>query len=255
MNDARAMVLFSGGQDSTTCLAWALDRFARVETIGFDYGQRHRVELEARSTVLGGIRRGFPHWAPKLGDDHVVDLGVLKRFNEPGPVPPGLATLENAAHSTVPGRNVVFLTFAAMVAYRRASNHLVTGVCYADHRDYPDTRDDTMKAVQLALNLGMESRFVVHTPLMWIDKADSWRLALTLGGDDLIALIIEESHTCFEGDREHRHEWGRGCGSCPACSMRAQGYEIFKARMAGEPPMQHRRNGQGSSTAPQSRTA
>ncbi len=236
MTDASALVLFSGGQDSTTCLAWALDRFQNVETIGFDYGQQHRVELSVRGTILDAIRRDFPNWSYKLGDDHVFDLAVLRQVNEiSGTSDLAISVQERGLQSTfVPGRNLVFQMFAALVAYRRGANHLVTGVCQADHAAYPDTRDDTMKAMQIALNLGMESRFIVHTPLMWIDKAETWLLAQTLGGSDLVALIIEETHTCFQGDRQTRHSWGRGCGICPACDLRAQGYQKFKASLIDE---------------------
>jgi 7-cyano-7-deazaguanine synthase len=229
--DETALVLFSGGQDSTTCLAWALDRFEHVETIGFDYGQRHRVELEVRPRVLDALRRSFPVWRDRLKDDHVIDLSVLGEVSNTA-LTSGveIAMLANGLPNTfVPGRNLLFLTFAAAVAYRRDAKHIVTGVCETDYSGYPDCRDDTIKAMQLAINLGMQARFVIHTPLMWIDKAETWRLAERLGGKALVNLVRDETHTCYNGDREHRHEWGHGCGSCPACDLRAQGWERFRA--------------------------
>lgn len=230
MNDGDAIVLFSGGQDSTTCLAWALDRFERVETVGFDYRQRHRVELDTRPVVLEGLRERFPHWAPKLAEDHLVDLGVLGQVSETSLTRDvEISMQENGLPNTfVPGRNLLFMTFAAAIAYRRGAKHIVTGVCETDFSGYPDCRDDTMKALQLALNLGMDTRFVIHTPLMWIDKAETWRLSHRLGGDTLVDLIRSDSHTCYQGDRS-LHDWGRGCGACPACELRAQGYLRFVA--------------------------
>ena len=222
-------MLFSGGQDSTTCLAWALDRYDRVETVGFDYRQRHRIELEVRPQVLDALRQAFPAWAGKLGDDHMVDLGVLGQVSETALTRDVEITMQaNGLPNTfVPGRNLLFLTFAAALAYRRGLKHLVTGVCETDYSGYPDCRDDTMKAMQLALNLGMEARFVVHTPLMWHDKAETWTLAHDLGGDALVDLVRHETHTCYNGDRAHRHSWGRGCGTCPACELRAQGWARY----------------------------
>lgn len=227
-----ALVLFSGGQDSTTCLAWALERFGHVETIGFNYGQRHAVELEVRPRVLNAIRRAFPNWAGRIGDDHLVDLRVLASVSETALTrDTAIAMQENGLPNTfVPGRNLIFLTFAAAIAYRRGLKHLVTGVCETDYSGYPDCRDDTIKSMQLALNLGMESRFVVHTPLMWRDKAATWSLAVKLGGDVLVALIRDETHTCYNGDRAHFHDWGYGCGSCPACELRANGYTHFASK-------------------------
>ena len=227
----RALVLFSGGQDSTTCLAWALDRFANVETVGFDYGQRHRVELDVRPGVIAQVRRTFPDWSAKLGADHLIDLSVLGQVSETALTRDvGIAMEANGLPNTfVPGRNLLFLTFAAALAYRRGARHLVAGVCETDYSGYPDCRDDTMKAMQLALNLGMETRFVVHTPLMWIDKAETWQMAQNLGGERLVELIRDETHTCYEGDRSHFHEWGFGCGTCPACALRARGYQQYRA--------------------------
>lgn len=224
-----ALVLFSGGQDSTTCLAQALSRYERVETIAFDYGQRHSVELMARLEVLQQLRQQFPAWAPKLGQDHVLDLAVLGQVSETSLTRETAFKMESSGlpNTFVPGRNLLFLTLAAALAYRRDLQVLVTGVCETDFSGYPDCRDDTMKAMQLALSLGMDKRFLIDTPLMWIDKADTWRLAHALGGDALVALIVEHTHTCYLGDRTHRHAWGYGCGTCPACELRARGYAGF----------------------------
>lgn len=231
MSDTGALVLFSGGQDSATCLAWALERFDRVETIGFDYGQRHRVELDVRLEFLARIRSDFPQWADRLGEDHLLDLRTLGVISE-------TALTTNAAiafasgglpNTFVPGRNLLFLTYAGAIAYRRELKHLVTGVCETDFSGYPDCRDDTIKALQVALNLGMEKRFVIDTPLMWIDKAATWALADTLGSAKLVELIRENSHTCYEGDREHRHAWGFGCGVCPACKLREEGHTAWSS--------------------------
>jgi 7-cyano-7-deazaguanine synthase len=224
-----ALVLFSGGQDSTTCLAHALKTYERVETIAFDYRQRHRVELEARLVVLDEIRRQFPQWASKLGEDHLLDLAVLGDVSDTSLTRETAFKMETSGlpNTFVPGRNLLFLTLAAAVAYRRGLEVMVTGVCETDFSGYPDCRDDTMKAMQLALSLGMDHRFLIETPLMWIDKADTWRMAESLGGKALIDLIIEHTHTCYLGDRQHRHAWGYGCGTCPACELRARGYERF----------------------------
>jgi 7-cyano-7-deazaguanine synthase len=224
-----AIVLFSGGQDSTTCLAWALEQFAHVETVGFDYGQRHRIELEVRPRVIGALKEAFPAWAVKLGEDHIVDLAALGRVSDTALTREvGIVMTQNGLPSTfVPGRNLMFLTFAAAIAYRRGAKHIVTGVCETDYSGYPDCRDDTVKAMQIALNLGMETRFVIHTPLMWINKAATWGIAEDLGGESLIRLINEETHTCYLGDRESLHPWGRGCGSCPACELRADGWRRY----------------------------
>lgn len=228
----RALVLFSGGQDSTTCLAWALDRFDHVETIGFDYGQRHAVELECRPLILAEIRKRFPHWDAKLGEDHLVDAIGLKAISDTALTSDAaIAMTERGLPNTfVPGRNLLFLTLAGAVAYRRQLRRIVTGVCETDYSGYPDCRDDTIKAMQLALNLGMESRFAVETPLMWIDKAATWSMAQELGGDALVELIVEHTHTCYRGDRSHRHAWGYGCNDCPACDLRRKGYQAFRTR-------------------------
>ena len=231
MLDQNALVLFSGGQDSATCLAWALDRFERVETIGFDYGQRHRVELEVRRQFLAELRTAFPHWAERLGDDHLLDLTSLGRISDTALTTGAAIAFAGSGlpNTFVPGRNLLFLTYASAIAYRREIKHLVTGVCETDYSGYPDCRDDTIKALQVALNLGMEKRFIIDTPLMWIDKAATWALAKSLGGQPLVDLITEHSHTCYQGDREHRHDWGYGCGTCPACALRAGGFSAWSA--------------------------
>ena len=229
---SRALVLFSGGQDSTTCLAWALERFATVETVGFAYGQRHRIEMEVRLTTLREMRATFPQWHDRLGDDHVVDLAVLGQISETALTRDvAIAYEQNGLPNTfVPGRNLLFLTFAATVAYRRGLDVLVGGMCETDFSGYPDCRDNTMKAMQVALSLGLDKKLRVETPLMWIDKADTWALAQSLGGDALIQLIIEQTHTCYNGVRESLHVWGYGCGECPACALRKAGFEKWRAR-------------------------
>lgn len=226
-----ALVLFSGGQDSTTCLAQALSKYERVETVGFDYGQRHSVELQARLVVLREIRAQFPQWAHKLGEDHFLDLAVLGQVSETSLTRDTAFRMESSGlpNTFVPGRNLLFLTLAAALAYRRDLQVLVTGVCETDFSGYPDCRDDTMKAMQLALSLGMDKRFLIETPLMWIDKAATWALAESLGGRRLVDLIIEHTHTCYLGDREHRHAWGYGCGQCPACELRLRGHAAYVA--------------------------
>jgi 7-cyano-7-deazaguanine synthase len=230
-----ALVLFSGGQDSTTCLAWALSRYERVETIGFAYGQRHAVEMDVREPVRRRIAGLGPDWSRRLGPDRVVSLDVLGSVSKSaltadlpiGTRPDGLPA------TFVPGRNLVFLTFAAIVAHQRGLKHVIAGVCETDFSGYPDCRDDTIKALQVAINLGMEARLVLETPLMWIDKADTWRLAETLGGRGLVDLIVEETHTCYLGDRTRRHDWGVGCGGCDACRLRANGWARYRP---GPPP-------------------
>jgi 7-cyano-7-deazaguanine synthase len=226
-----ALVLFSGGQDSTTCLAWALEHFARVETVAFDYGQRHRVELEARLVVLREIKAQFPQWAGKLGDDHLLDVNVLGQVSETSLTRDVAFKMEATGlpNTFVPGRNLLFLTLAAALAYRRGTDVLVTGVCETDFSGYPDCRDDTMKAMQIALSLGMDKRLLIETPLMWIDKAQTWGLAHDLGGAALIELMQEHTHTCYLGDRTHRHAWGYGCGQCPACELRKKGWERWQS--------------------------
>jgi 7-cyano-7-deazaguanine synthase len=232
LRDDTAIVVLSGGQDSTTCLGWALETFRHVGTIGFDYGQRHRIELDCRQEILSGVPRVNPAWADRLdGGDTVLDLRLLKEIGgtamiESVKIEMGVNGLPN---TFVPGRNLLFLTAAAAYAYRRGARHLVTGVCETDYSGYPDCRDDTIKALQVAINLGMSERFVMHTPLMWTDKKGTWDLAQELGGEKFVELIVAKTHTCYEGDRDHAHEWGRGCGKCPACELRARGYAGYLA--------------------------
>lgn len=225
-----ALVLFSGGQDSTTCLAWALDRFERVETVGFDYGQRHQVELSCRGEIRAALAELNVTWGSRLGEEHTINLASLGEISSTALTRDVAIEIgkEGLPNTFVPGRNLVFLTFAAALAYRRGLRHLVGGMCETDYSGYPDCRDDTIKALQVALNLGMEKRFVLQTPLMWIDKAATWELARALGGDRLVDLIIERTHTCYNGDRGERHEWGYGCGLCPACKLRAAGFRRFR---------------------------
>lgn len=224
-------MLFSGGQDSATCLAWALARFSKVETIGFAYGQRHAVELEVRQRFMDGLRSAFPAWSARLGADHMLDLSVIGQMGETAlTADVAIEMGRNGLPTTfVPGRNILFFTAAAAVAYRRGLRHLVGGMCETDYSGYPDCRDDTLKALQVALNLGLDSRFVVETPLMWIDKAGTWAMAAQLGGTALVDLIIEQTHSCYRGERSVRHDWGRGCGACPACDLRAGGWDRYVA--------------------------
>ncbi|HEY2071478.1 MAG TPA: 7-cyano-7-deazaguanine synthase QueC [Rhizomicrobium sp.] len=230
MNTKTALVLFSGGQDSTTCLAWACARFGQVETVGFDYGQRHIVEMDARPKILTAFRERFPQWS--LGEDHVLSLDVLKAIGGSALTESG--KFEMAANglptSFVPGRNLFFLTAAAALAYRRGIADIVGGMCETDFSGYPDCRDETIKAMGHALDVGMQTKFALHTPLMWLDKAQTWSLAEELGGQALIDLIVEDTVTCYEGDRTHRHAWGYGCGICPSCELRARGHERYAAR-------------------------
>jgi 7-cyano-7-deazaguanine synthase len=226
-----AIVLFSGGQDSTVCLAWALERFARVETIGFDYKQRHRAELEVRPRVRERVAKLRAEWARRLGDDHMVALDALAAMSDTALTRDvAIEIADNGLPTTfVPGRNLIFFTFAGALAYRRGARHLIGGMCETDFSGYPDCRDDTLKALQVALNLGMDRRFVIHTPLMWIDKAATFALAHELGGQDFVDLLVEETHTCYLGDRSRHHDWGYGCGHCPACRLRAEGFAKWKA--------------------------
>jgi 7-cyano-7-deazaguanine synthase len=229
--NSRALVLFSGGQDSTTCLAWALERYQHVETLAFAYGQRHAVELDCRLKVLDAFHGQFTRWRGKLGNDHLLDLSLLGQISDTALTQDKAIEFEkNGLPNTfVPGRNLLFLTFAATLAYRRGLEVLVGGMCETDFSGYPDCRDNTIKALQVALSLGLASPMVIETPLMWIDKAATWRLADTLGGKALVDLIVEQTHTCYLGDRSVRHPWGYGCGSCPACELRAHGYAAFRA--------------------------
>ena len=230
--DHTALVLFSGGQDSATCLAWALERYSRVETIGFDYGQRHRIELQCRSQFLSGLKAAYPDWSARLGDDHLIDLGVLGAISDTALTRDKVIEFEQSGLPTtfVPGRNLMFFTLAAAVAYRRGLKVLVGGMCETDYSGYPDCRDDTLKSLQVTLNLGLASRFVVETPLMWLDKAATWELAEQLGGAPLVSLIRVETHSCYAGDRTTTHDWGAGCGTCPACELRRTGYQRYLER-------------------------
>ena len=230
-----ALVLFSGGQDSTTCLALALSKYERVETVAFDYRQRHSVELEARLNVLAQIKLQFPHWTHKLGEDHLLDLAVLGQVSETSLTRDMAFQMEEGGlpNTFVPGRNLLFLTLAGALAYRRGLTVIVTGVCETDFSGYPDCRDDTMKAMQLALNLGLAQRLRIETPLMWIDKAATWRMAESLGGQALVDLIVEDTHTCYQGERGQRHDWGYGCGACPACALRARGWAGYRGQEVG----------------------
>ncbi len=227
--DTSALVLFSGGQDSATCLAWALDRYARVETVGFDYGQRHLVELECRPAIRAKLAKLFPSWAARLGGDHVLPMPTLATLADTA-LTQDVAIAMSASglpNTFVPGRNLLFFTYAAALAYRRGIRHLVGGMCETDSSGYPDCRDDTVKAMQVVLSLGLDRRVALHTPLMWRDKAATWALAQRLGGDTLVDLIVAETHSCYLGDRTHRHPWGFGCGVCPACDLRAKGWAAF----------------------------
>lgn len=231
MTDRTALVLFSGGQDSTTCLAWALDRFDHVETVGFAYGQRHAVEMGVRPQILARMAADYPRWQGRLGADHVLGLDLLKdiggtALTEDTAIEMGRSGLPN---TFVPGRNLLFFTAAAALAYRRGLRHLVGGMCETDYSGYPDCRDDTLKSLQVTLNLGMDTSFVVETPLMWLGKAETFAMARDLGGQPFLDLIVEDTHTCYVGDRSHRHDWGYGCGVCPACELRARGWSKFRA--------------------------
>ena len=225
----KALVLFSGGQDSTTCLAWALDRYEHVETVGFTYGQRHAIEMDMRAPIREALPEVKAAWGPRLGRDWIVPLETLGNVSVSaltadlpfGTRPDGLPA------TFVPGRNLVFFTFAAIVAQQRGLDRVVSGVCETDFSGYPDCRDNTVKALQVAINLGMESRLVLETPLMWIDKAATWRLARELGGDALVDVVRTQTHSCYRGDRSRQHAWGYGCGECDACLLRARGYEKF----------------------------
>ena len=224
----RSLVLFSGGQDSTACLAWALNGFTAVETVGFAYGQRHRNELRARKVVLARLATDFPQWSGQLGADHMLDLGVLAQIGGSAltdDVAIGLRT-DGLPNTFVPGRNLLFLTAAAALAARRGIHDLVGGMCDTDYSGYPDCRAKTIEAMQRALSLGMAEEFRIHTPLMALNKAATWRLAEQLGGEELVKLTVEETATCYEGD-ETPHDWGRGCGTCPACRLRASGFARY----------------------------
>ncbi|MCH7343425.1 7-cyano-7-deazaguanine synthase QueC [Pelomonas sp. CA6] len=233
----KALVLFSGGQDSTACLAWALQRYAEVETLGFDYGQRHRVELDCRAEVRRELAARFPQWAARLGEDHLLDLALLGQISDTALTQARAIELQaNGLPNTfVPGRNLLFLTFAATLAYRRGASVLVGGMCETDFSGYPDCRDNTLKALQVALSLGLDTPMTLETPLMFLTKAQTWALTEQLGGAALNALIEEHTHTCYLGERTLRHPWGYGCGSCPACELRARGHAEYLAARAPHP--------------------
>ncbi len=240
MTDISALVLFSGGQDSTICLAWALSRFEQVETVGFDYGQRHAVEMDCRLAVLDGLRAQFPNWAGRLGHDHVCDLGVLGEISETSLTRAvEIETADSGLPNTfVPGRNLMFLTLAGAIGWRRGINTLVGGMCETDYSGYPDCRRDTIDAQELALSRGMDRPFSIETPLMALDKAQTWALADELGGQALVELVIEESHSCYLGDRSQRHDWGYGCNACPACELRARGYMQWRSGAPHREPVE-----------------
>lgn len=232
MTKSSALVLFSGGQDSTISLVHALTRYERVETVGFDYGQRHAVELDCRPRIIAALQKQFPDWAAKLGEDHICDVSVLAEISETAMTSEqAIEIADNGLPNTfVPGRNLLFLTLAGAIAWRRGISVLVGGMCETDYSGYPDCRRSTLNAQELTLSRGMDRRFSIDTPLMWLDKAETWELAETLGGQALIDLVCEETHTCYLGDREHRHDWGYGCGTCPACELRARGYEAWRQK-------------------------
>lgn len=229
-----ALVLFSGGQDSATCLAWALSRFDRVETVGFDYGQRHRIELEVSGQFRSALAGKFPQWAARLGDDHMLDASIIGELGSTAMTQDiAIEMEENGLPNTfVPGRNLLFFTLAGALAYRRGLRVIVGGMCETDYSGYSDCRDDTLKAQQVALSLGLDRRITIETPLMWLDKAETFTLAQDLGGEALLDLVVEHTHTCYLGDRSQRHEWGYGCNSCPACELRSKGWQKFKAEAA-----------------------
>jgi 7-cyano-7-deazaguanine synthase len=234
----RALVLFSGGQDSTACLAWALERHAQVETIGFDYGQRHRIELDCRAGVREGVAALKGDWAQRLGDDHLLDLRLLGQISDTALTSERAIEFQaNGLPNTfVPGRNLLFLTFAATVAYRRGASVLVGGMCETDFSGYPDCRDNTLKALQVALSLGLAAPMTIETPLMFLTKAQTWGLARAIGGAALEALVVEHTHTCYLGERGTLHAWGHGCGTCPACRLRADGHAAFLTDPAAAMP-------------------
>ncbi len=229
-----ALVLFSGGQDSTVCLAHALDRYQRVETVGFDYGQRHGVELECRQRVRSEMARIFPTWGKRLGPDHMIDIASFGAIGDTALTSGAeIEMLASGLPSTfVPGRNLVFFVYAAALGYRRGLHVLVGGMCETDYSGYPDCRDATLRALEQAIRLGTEVPFGIETPLMWRTKAETWALAHELGGDALVELVVEETHTCYQGVRDRRHDWGYGCGACPACELRAKGFAAWQASRA-----------------------
>ena len=227
-----ALVLFSGGQDSTVCLAWALERFAHVETVGYDYGQRHAIELKGRARLRERMGALNADWKSRLGKDHLIKLDSLAAISDTALTRETAIEISESGLPTtfVPGRNLIFFCFAGALAYRRGARHLVAGMCETDYSGYPDCRDDTVKAMQVALTLGLDKRVTIHTPLMWVDKADTFAMAEQIGGKAFLDLVIEDSHSCYLGNRRTRHDWGYGCGTCPACQLRAQGFAKFVKR-------------------------
>jgi 7-cyano-7-deazaguanine synthase len=227
-----ALVLFSGGQDSTVCLAWALERYERVETVGFDYGQRHGAELVQRPLIRALMAGGFPRWGSRLGDDHMLELAALGAISDTALTREAefQMTAAGLPNTFVPGRNLLFFTYAAALAYRRGLRTLVGGMCETDFSGYPDCRNEALQTLAKAISLGMDAAFTIETPLMWIDKAGTWAMAEALGGKALVELIVEHTHTCYTPDRHTRHPWGYGCGTCPACGLRARGWETWWER-------------------------
>ena len=232
MADDSALVLFSGGQDSTVCLAWALARYARVETVGFAYGQRHAVELAQRGVVLKVLAAGFPTWKERLGADHMLELATLGQISDTALTREARFEMTEVGlpNTFVPGRNLLFFTYAAALAYPRGIRTLVGGMCETDYSGYPDCRNNSLQSLAKAISLGMDAPFAIETPLMWIDKAGTWELAEQLGGPALVDLIVEHTHTCYTPDRTTRHAWGYGCGQCPACLLRAKGWKKWTSR-------------------------
>lgn len=233
ITEKSALVLFSGGQDSTTCLAWALENFEHIETIGFNYGQKHIIEMDCRYKVIDSIKKVFPKWANKLGADHVLDLSLLGQISDTALTKDKAIEFETSGlpNTFVPGRNILFFTFAATVAYRRGISRLVGGMCETDYSGYPDCRDNTLKSLQVSLSLGMDTPMIVETPLMWLNKCQTWKLAADLGGKNLIELIKNETHTCYKGDRSKLHAWGYGCDACPACDLRKNGFNQYSDKL------------------------
>lgn len=229
MADTAALVLFSGGQDSTVCLAFALDKYARVETVGFNYGQRHVAELQQREKLRAALREMKPEWNERLGPDHMLELPELGRLSNTALTRDAEIEMTAAGlpSTFVPGRNLLFFVYAAALAYRRGIRTLVGGMCETDFSGYPDCRNDTLQTLVKAISLGTDTDFIIETPLMWLDKAATWALSQKLGGKELVDLIVEESHTCYLGIRSRRHEWGYGCGHCPACDLRRKGWETW----------------------------
>ena len=233
ITEKSALVLFSGGQDSTTCLAWALENFEHIETIGFNYGQKHIIEMECRAKVIDSIKKVFPKWVNKFGADHVLDLSLLGQISDTALTKDKAIEFEKSElpNTFVPGRNLLFFTFAATVAYRRGISRLVGGMCETDYSGYPDCRDNTLKSLQVSLSLGMDTPMIVETPLMWLNKCQTWKLAADLGGKNLIELIKNETHTCYKGDRSKLHAWGYGCDACPACDLRKNGFNQYSDKL------------------------